>query len=92
VNLRVPCIDEHRKVEQMEHWGIYVAYGWLATIILALTDAVQAIRKGPQSELQPSDHTPTTSDASTDVTDGATQVPPHVSDLTEVALVHKVAA
>ncbi len=32
----------------MEHWGIYVAYGWLATIILAFTDAVQAIRKGPQ--------------------------------------------
>ena len=92
MNLRVPCIDEHRKVEQMEHWGIYVAYGWLATIILALTDAVQAIRKGPQPELQPSDHTPTTSDPSTDVTDGATQVPLHVSDLTEVALVPKVAA
>ena len=76
----------------MEHWGIYVAYGWLATIILALTDAVQAIRKGPQPELQPSDHTPTTSDPTTDVTDGATQVPLHVSDLTEVALVPKVAA
>jgi hypothetical protein len=35
----------------MEHWGIYLAYGWLATIILGVADAVQAIRKGPQ--LQP---------------------------------------
>ncbi len=30
----------------MQHWGIYVAYGWLATIVVAFTDAVQAIRKG----------------------------------------------
>ncbi len=37
----------------MEHWGIYVAYGWLATIILAFTDAVQAIRKGPQPAPEP---------------------------------------
>ena len=35
----------------MEHWGIYVAYAWLATIFYAFADAVQAIRKGPQ--LQP---------------------------------------
>lgn len=35
----------------MEHWGIYLAYGWLATIVLGVVDAVQAIRKGPQ--LQP---------------------------------------
>jgi len=35
----------------MEHWGIYVAYSWLATIVYAFADAVQAIRKGPQ--LQP---------------------------------------
>ena len=75
----------------MEHWGIYIAYGWLATIILAFTDAVQAIRKGPQPQLQPSDHTPPISDARTDVTEGAMQVPLHVSDLSEVALVHKVA-
>jgi hypothetical protein len=33
----------------MEHWGIYLAFGWLATIVLAFTDAVQAIRKGPQA-------------------------------------------
>jgi len=32
----------------MEHWGIYIAYAWLATIIWAFVDAVQAIRKGPQ--------------------------------------------
>jgi len=32
----------------MEHWGIYVAYGWLATIVLGVVDAVRAIRKGPQ--------------------------------------------
>ncbi len=37
----------------MEHWGIYVAYGWLATIIWAFVDAVQAIRKGPPPQLQP---------------------------------------
>jgi hypothetical protein len=40
----------------MEHWGIYVAYGWLATIILGVVDAVQAIRKGPQ--LQPAEASP----------------------------------
>ncbi len=33
------------------HWGIYITYAWLGTIIWAFTDAVQAIRKGPQ--LQP---------------------------------------
>ena len=27
----------------MYHWGIYIAYAWLATIIWAFTDAVQAI-------------------------------------------------
>ena len=32
----------------MEHWGIYLAYGWLATIVLGVVDAVRAIRKGPQ--------------------------------------------
>ncbi|MGA2903106.1 MAG: hypothetical protein ABSD98_04695 [Candidatus Korobacteraceae bacterium] len=37
----------------MEHWGIYVAYAWLATIMGAFIDAVQAIGKGPQSQLQP---------------------------------------
>jgi hypothetical protein len=36
------------------HWGIYVAYAWLGTIIWAFTDAVQAIRKGPQPQPQPS--------------------------------------
>lgn len=36
----------------MEHWGIYVAYAWLATIMWAFIDAVQAIRKGTQ-QLQP---------------------------------------
>ena len=39
----------------MDHWGIYVAYGWLATIILAFTDAVEAIRKGPQPQSNPSE-------------------------------------
>jgi|GEM_PF-2440872 len=34
----------------MEHWGIYLAYGWLAMLILAFTDAVQAIRKGPRPQ------------------------------------------
>jgi len=34
----------------MEHWGIYFAYAWLAMIIWAFTDAVQAIRKGPQPQ------------------------------------------
>jgi hypothetical protein len=39
----------------MHHWGIYLAYGWLATLVLAFTDAVQAIRKGPQPQPQPSE-------------------------------------
>ncbi len=39
----------------MDHWGIYIAYGWLVTLVLALTDAVQAIRKGPQPQPQPSE-------------------------------------
>ena len=39
----------------MYHWGIYIAYAWLATIIWALTDAVQAIRKGPHLQPQPSE-------------------------------------
>jgi len=43
------CLDE-RRIEPMEHWGIYFAYGWLATLILAFTDAVQAIRKGPDPQ------------------------------------------
>ena len=34
----------------MEHWGIYVAYAWLATLMYAFTDAVRAIRKGPQTQ------------------------------------------
>lgn len=34
----------------MEHWGIYLAYAWVGTIILGVTDAVQAIRKGPQPQ------------------------------------------
>jgi hypothetical protein len=37
----------------MEHWGIYIAYVRLATIFYAFTDAVQAIRKGPQIQPQP---------------------------------------
>ncbi len=37
----------------MEHWGIYIAYAWMGTIILGLVDAVRAIRKGPQPEAQP---------------------------------------
>jgi hypothetical protein len=39
----------------MEQWGIYIAYAWLATIIWAFADAVQAIRKGPQPQAQPSE-------------------------------------
>ena len=37
------------------HWGIYIAYAWLATIIWAFADAVQAIRKGPQPQPLPSE-------------------------------------
>jgi hypothetical protein len=37
----------------MAHWTIYIAYAWLATIIFAFTDAVQAIRKGPRTQPQP---------------------------------------
>jgi hypothetical protein len=37
----------------MEHWGVYVAYAWLATIMWAFIDAVQAISKGPQPQPQP---------------------------------------
>jgi hypothetical protein len=37
----------------MEHWGIYIAFAWLGTIILGVVDAVQAIRKGPQTQPQP---------------------------------------
>ena len=36
----------------MEHWGIYVAYAWMATIVYAFADALQAIRKGPQQQPQ----------------------------------------
>ncbi len=36
------------------HWAIYIAYAWLGTIIWAFADAVQAIRKGPQLQPQPS--------------------------------------
>ena len=32
----------------MEHWGIYVAYAWMATIVYAFIDAVNAIRNRPQ--------------------------------------------
>jgi hypothetical protein len=32
----------------MQHWGVYVAYAWMATIVYAFMDAVQAIRRGPQ--------------------------------------------
>jgi len=39
----------------MEHFGIYVAYAWMATIIYAFVDALQAIRKGPQLQPQPLD-------------------------------------
>ena len=35
----------------MEHWGIYAAYAWMATIIYAFADAVQAIRRAPQPQL-----------------------------------------
>ena len=31
----------------MQHWGIYVAYGWLATIVVAFTDAVKPSGRGP---------------------------------------------
>ncbi len=43
----------------MDHWGIYVAYAWTATIVYAFADAVQAIRKGPQPQplrSEPSSH------------------------------------
>ena len=40
----------------MEHWGIYLAYGWMATIVLGVVDAVQAIRKGPQPKPEPTLH------------------------------------
>ena len=40
----------------MEHWGIYVAYAWTATIVFAIVDAVLAIRKGPQP--QPAEASP----------------------------------
>jgi hypothetical protein len=45
----------------MEHWGIYVAYAWLATIMWAFIDAVQAVRKGRQPQpsaasSEPRDH------------------------------------
>ena len=36
----------------MEHWGIYVAFAWLATIAYAFADAVQAIRKGSLQQCQ----------------------------------------
>jgi hypothetical protein len=39
----------------MERWGIYLAYAWLATIILGVVDAVQAVRRGPQPQPQPSE-------------------------------------
>jgi hypothetical protein len=36
------------------HWGIYIAYAWLGTIIWAFTDAVQAIWRRPQPQPLPS--------------------------------------
>jgi hypothetical protein len=52
---RVFCISDKEEVEPMEHWGIYIAYGWLATLVLAFTDAVRAIQKGPQPQPQRSE-------------------------------------
>jgi hypothetical protein len=37
----------------MEHWGIYIAYAWLATVVYAFTDAIRAIGKGPRAASQP---------------------------------------
>ncbi|MGA3055873.1 MAG: hypothetical protein ABSD63_16835 [Candidatus Korobacteraceae bacterium] len=78
----------------MEHWGIYIAYGWLATIIWAFVDAVQAIRKGPAAsatavgDLQPQLATT----GITDVTDGAIASTSGLSEATEATLIHEVAA
>jgi len=41
----------------MGAWGIYIAYGWLVTIIFIFSDAEQAIRKAPQPQLlEPHSH------------------------------------
>ena len=53
-----------KEVEQMEYWGIYFAYAWLATIMWAFIDAVQAIRNGPEPQPQrcPRSHATTTNE------------------------------
>jgi hypothetical protein len=40
----------------MEHWGIYVAFAWTATIVYAFVDAVHAIRGGRSLNLNSWSH------------------------------------
>ena len=62
VNLQLHGTSKkHERLKLMEHWGIYVAFAWLATIVYAFADAVQAIRKGRYSKVTLWSHTATIS-------------------------------
>ena len=37
----------------MEHWGIFVAFAWLAVLVYASSEAIYAIRRGPQPQPLP---------------------------------------
>lgn len=53
-NFRVRIAGIERE-KPMGHWGIYIAYAWMATILWAFTDAVQAIQKRPPLRPQPAE-------------------------------------
>ena len=46
----------------MEYWGIYIAYGWLATIVLAFTDACRPFGRGRSLSRIPRSDTSTTNE------------------------------
>ena len=52
MNPATRCVGSNEQF--LTRLGIYIAYAWLATIVWAFTDAVQAIWKGPQLHPQPS--------------------------------------
>jgi hypothetical protein len=52
LKVRIAGIESEKP---MSHWGIYIAYALIATILWAFTDAVQAIQKGPQLRPQPAE-------------------------------------
>ena len=37
----------------MEHWGIYVAFAWLAVLVCSSAEAIYATRRAPQPQPLP---------------------------------------